>query len=650
MFAVNVWDKYLKIRKRGLWIKTYLIFKPLRQTVSLTVLNLIVLGEFGLFQCASSQTFDRETKFRLAQGLEQAGEYDRATELYQELLRADPTNAIFFDALQRTLMQLKKYDEVIHLLRSRIAQNPSDLNLHILLGSVYYRAGRDTDATAEWDQTIAGDPRNPNTYRNLASVMMENRLLERSIGVYRKGREMIGDPNLFDLELAQLLTASMDYSGAATEYVRWLRSNPTQLAFVQNRLAQITGKEQARTAAINVIQETFKSHQELPLLQLLGWLQMEGKEFEKALETYRTIDGVASAHGNELYQFAERAFNEKAFDVAARAYREAIDAPVPATRMPYARFGYANAVKELSARVDTFASPVRETPVTEAVPLYRGPIALFQKIIDDYPHSEFSARAYYQIGLLQFGKFSDRDGAIDSFHHVLEEVNGVPALRYDADLMIGRIHLARGDTVQATGYFHNVVAATDVLADQHDEAVFHLAEIEYFGGQFDSSMNLLSTISANLKANFANDALRLEAFLSENVKSEPEALREFAHAEFLARQERNTEAISLLLDIVSKYPRASVADDALMSVASLQAAAGLFHEAIGSYMRLLAEFKETSVALDRAQFQLAEVYQYGVHDTERAISTYEELLAEHPKSILGSQARKHIRQLRGEIP
>ena len=237
---------------------------------------------------------------------------------------------------------------------------------------------------------------------------------------------------------------------------------------------------------------------------------------------------LSGAHGNELFQFAVRAAGEKAYAVAARAYQEAIGAPLSADRMPYARYGYAAAVGELQADADTFASPVRGTPATEAVPLYGGAVRLFQKIIEDYPHTQFSAKSWYQIGLLQSEKFGDREGAVISLRHVIEEAGPLPSLRNDATLMMGKVHIARGDTAKAAECFRTVVAAPDALPDAHDEAVFRLGEIDYFAGRFDSAMQKLGGITVNLKADYANDALRLGAFLQENAGTVPEALRQFS--------------------------------------------------------------------------------------------------------------------------
>ncbi len=597
---------------------------------------------------AFSQTPDRDSKFRLAQALEQSGDFERAAALYQELLRGDPSNYVLFDGLQRMWMQLKRYDDVILLVRNRLRENPADLNLHSQLGSVLYRAGHEKEAAAEWDAAIAADPRNPGTYRTVAAVLSENRLLDRAAAVYRRGRTATGDPNVFTLELAQLLSASMDYAGATTELVRWLQQNPTQLPFVQGRIASWSAKEEARAAAMQVLRAALAEHEENSLLELLGWLAMEGKDFPQALATYRRIDEVSHAHGTSLYQFAERAFKERAFDVASRAYQEAIAAPLPPQRLPAAHYGYACALKELGALADTAASSVRTTPATESHPLYGGAIARFRKIIEDYPVSEFSAKSYYQIGRIQFEQFADCDGALASFEHVLTEAGGVPVLRYDVLLTMGRVHVARGDTARAVDRFRVVAAAPDALPDQSDEANFRLAEIDYFGGRTDAAIKILDGIAVNLKADYANDALRLQAFLEENVTTAPEALRAVARGEFLARQGKNSEAVAVLQEVITSYPQAPLVDDALMLIGSLQASAGLVTDAIASYERLLTQFKESSIAVDRAQFRLGELYQYGTRDYGKAIAAYEKLLADYPGSVLAAQARKRIRKLRGD--
>jgi tetratricopeptide (TPR) repeat protein len=612
--------------------------------------TILILGLLLGPMPAPSHMQDTGTKFRLAQGFEQAGDYERAAGLYRELLSRDPQNTVYFDALQRMLIQLKQYDDAVALINGRLGLTPADLNLRALLGSVYHRSGRDREAQEEWDKALGLNPASPNPYRIIAGVMIENRLLDRAAEVYRRARVACNDPNLFTIELSQLLAVSMDYHGATTELLRWLGQNPGQLAFVQGRLAAFTGKPDARKAAMDAVREALREKDDARLSELLGWLYLEGKEFSEAFEVYRNIDRLTRAQGGSLLAFADRAFKEQAFDVAARAYEEAIKAPLSAAKMPYAKFGYASTLKGMGAIADTLTRPLGggHRPMTEASPEYRGAVAYFRSIIQEYPHSEFSAKSYYQIGTIQFEKFFDLDAARASFEKVAEEAGNVRLIRYDVGLKIGQIDVARGDTTRAARSFRPVASAPDATPDQADEANYRLAELDFFAGRSDDAIRRLQAIALNLKADYANDALRLLAFLEENAKTAPEALKQYAQAEFLSRQRKNTEAISLFQHLVQRFPGALLVDDALMRSGSLQEEAGLYQDALATYARLLTEFRESSVSLDRAQFSVAEIQEFGLKDKAAAVAAYEKLLVDHSRSVLTALARKRIRQLRGD--
>lgn len=611
---------------------------------------LLLIGVLHLLSAqAPVQAQNQAARLRLAQSFEQAGNHEQAERLFEELYRAEPGNVVYFEGLRRTLLQLKRYDEAAAVIRERIAASPPDVNLHALLGSVYYRAGKEPEASAEWERAIAVAPGNAAVYRTVAAVLIENRLLERAAELYRRARPACGDPDLFTADLAGLLAVTMDYSGATTEYLRWLRKNPGQLGFVQGRMTSFTVKEEGRTAAIGVV-ESELGDGDVTLYRLLGWLQLEGKRYPEALAVYRNIDALSRSQGVELYGFAERAFREKAFTIAARAYREAIAVPIAAGRMPHARYGYASALKELGGATDTAGVPVAAGlfPVPETRSRFAPAIEEFHRIIADYPRTEFSARSYYQIGLIQFERLFDLDAALASFELVEKELPGVPVLQFDVALKVGTVLMAKGDTLRAARRFEAVAAAPTALPDQQDEATYRLAEVAYFGGGFQKAIELLGSLALNLKADYANDALLLLSFLQENATSVPAALKEFAHADFLARQRRNGEAIPLLLGVISTYPGALLVDDALMKTGALQAQAGRYADALTSFDRLLTEFRESSIALDRARFSTAEIYQFGLNDRGKAIAAYEQLLAEHPGSLLVALARKRIRELRGD--
>ncbi len=611
--------------------------------VTMLVVSLTVSGSLSYAQ-------DTNAKFRLAQSYEQGGDFENAVMLYRDLYTREPTNYMYFDGLRRSLLQLKRYDEVIGLVRHRLGLFPNDANLLCLLGSTLYQAGKEQEADAVWEQAIAVEPANPNIYRLVANALLENRLLDKTAAVYRRARAACNDPNLFTVDLAQLLAVSMDYAGASAEYLRYLSQAPMQLLYVQNRMAQFTAKEEARNAAIDVVREAQRKSQDLNLHRLLGWLLMEGKRYDEAFEVHKTIDRLANAKGAEVYAFAERAYKEGAFAVAARAYKAAIEAPLAPQRLPYAKFGYALAMKELTARADTLRTfpSLPAGPIPETQSRYATAIDDFRNIIEEYPNTEFAARAAYHIGLIQFEQYFDLDAALASFKRVQQSGPFSSTLQHDVAIKIGEVLTAKGDTLNAKQWFRNVVGAPTATPDQQDEATYRLAEVEYFCGDFADAMKHLESISTNLKADYANDALLLYAFLQENTMTAPAPLKEFARADFLARQKKYTEAITIFESLVEKYQQALFVDDGLLRIASLQTLAGRYNDALLTYQRLLSQFKETSIALDKAQFNIAELYDYRLKDKAQALAAYERLLAEYPQSLFVERTRKRIRELRGD--
>jgi tetratricopeptide (TPR) repeat protein len=589
-----------------------------------------------------------ETRFRLAQALEQAGEYERASEVYVEILRTDSLSLPALDGLQRMWMQLKRYTDVVDLIRKRLVRQPADPGLRATLGSVLYRDGDERSAETEWNAAIAVAPEQEFTYRVVAAVLAENRLLDRAAAVYRKGRLALNNRSLFALELAQVLSAGMDYANASREYVAWLRANPTQLAFLQSRMGSWMSKDAARSAVLAAVKDEAGRREDLQVLQLYGWLAMESKDYQLALNVYRRIDELSASKGSALTQFADRALRDGAYRVAADAYREAIDIPLPPGLMAAAEFGEARALEELGAATDTLRTSGRLIRPTEAQSFYSVPIERYRSLVERYPRTDIAANAAFRIGLIQFRRLDDLTGALESFRQVAGMIPGGSTLRYNVALLCGQIQVVRGDTAEAAKQFLLVAAMPDALPDQTDEALFRLAELDFFAGRFEQAGTRLENLSTNLKADFANDALALQSVLQENMKSDPEALRQYAHGLFLARQRKNTEAIAVMNDLLARSPKADIADDALFEIAELQASAGFTVQAVASYERLLTEYRTNSIVLDRAQFSLAETYQQGMHDAQKAIAAYEKLLADFPTSIYADQARKRVRQLRGD--
>ncbi len=619
----------------------------------------ILLSVVILSLSARAQQVESMAKFRLAQSFEEAGEWDRALPLYESLYQSEPQNYVYFDALRRACTHLKQYDKAIGLIQQRLLVQQSDFVLRAMLGGLYYLSGREGKADSIWQAIIHSDPKNPNLYRLIVGQMLEYRLYDQAINLYLVGRSSAGNERLFSEELASLYSVIQQYASASREYIKLLGGNPQQLPYVQARMSSYTGREEGLRAALKVIQEEVRrSLKDVGLRGLLAWLYMEAKDYGSALEEYRVIDKLKNAQGVEIFNFAQRALQEHAYRSAAKAFREVIEQYPSPDRLPHVQFGYARAIEELSAESDTSgrnllsASSDRaassggrpEWSVLESRPSYEGAISLYNAIIKDYPKSELAAQAYYRIGVIQYNRFFDLNGALAALEQVRRMSQSLP-LMTESLFIIAEIKTVQNNLSGARDEYQSILQ--NAPSDNRDKATFKLAELDYFEAAFDSCLAKLQRLSSNVATDLANDALQLMYFIQENKGSALTALAQFAEADLMMRQRKYPEALAHFQEIARLYPNALLLDDAMMKIGELHVALNHIQDALTTFWTV-ANNMQTSILRDRAQMRIGEVYQNMIKDKVKAIEVYEELLAKYPNSIYAEEARRRIRQLRGD--
>jgi len=592
---------------------------------------------FVLFNIAFSQDADRTMKLRLAQNFEEADEWERAVTLYEELYKSEPTNFIFLDGLRRSYTQLKEYDKAIGIIRRWFITHSRDINLMTTLGGLYYDSGNETAADSVWKVVLSINPNNVQSYRIVANEMMQHRLYEQCIRTYIDGRTMSKSDVLFADELGTLYAALQQYTSATQEYLRLVKNNPDQLSFVQSRLNAIILKPEALRAASEIVKAELKiSSDNIALHRLYVWLLMEERRYDSALEHYRIIDRLTNANGSELFNFAQQLNQEHASAAASEVFKEIIDRFDKNGLLPYARFGYARALEELSNEVDTLAP--------ESQPTYRIVIQLYESIAAAQDHPDLAVQSLFRIGIIKFEKLFDLDGALNAFNKIKEFPNTMNIL-YDAAIKNGDVQIARNNLIGARKEFERIAELSLVI--YQDQAVFKLAELNYFQAQFDTSLSLLKRFDMNLNTDLTNDALQLQYFIQENKTSSLPALREFAKADLQMRQRKYPESLSHFEDIVQQYPTTLLIDDAMMKIGELHLKLKQTNEAIAAF-HFIADSIQLSILKDKAQFRIAEISENILHNKAQAITAYEKLLERFPNSLYAEQARKRIRLLRGD--
>jgi TolA-binding protein len=408
-------------------------------------------------------------------------------------------------------------------------------------------------------------------------------------------------------------------------------------------------------AATDVVRgEAGKKPENITLRKLFAWLTMEGRDYQTALEEYLAIDRLSKSNGAELLDFAKRASQERQFSVAAAAFRDIIEKSQNPNIVSLARFGYARSMEDINAQADSaFATIPWETTTTGEFPparvsetekSFQGIVGLYDAMIKDYPGSDLAAESLYRIGMIRMNRFIDLNGALDAFRQVKQSARMVE-LKCSASQRIAEVFVLQNNLVSAREEY--LFLQRTPLPMYQQQAQFRIAELDYFQGRFDSSLVELKPFVANLTSDLSNDALQLQYFMSENNSSTPAALADFAKADLLMRQLKYAEALSQFEEVVRRNPTSLLVDDATLKMGELHLLLNQVNNAIGAFQHIVNDMPE-SILRDRAQMRTAEVYQTIIKNKEKAIAAYEQILSKFPNSLYVVEARKRIRQLRGD--
>ena len=606
-----------------------------------------------LSQETIAQQTDLVTKLRLAQSFEQAGDWARAVPLYESLLEENPQSFVVVDGLRRVYTELKEYDKAISLIRQQLRSNPADENMLTALGGLYDLSGHQQMADSLWHLVIKKDVANAGLYRLVAAQLIDHRQYDRAIQIYLEGRAGTKNDNLFVEDLASLYAALHQYDHATIEFIKLAEINPQQVSYVQSRLASFTGRPEGRQAALGVVGDAARRRPEdVQLHTILAWLMMEGREYAAALEQYRIIDRLTKANGLELFQFAQRAAQERAYRTAAQAFREVLGRNGPPNIISYARLGYARAIEESSIESDSAAqsstsptatSKTAPAEVAETRPTFQGALGLYEAILAEFPNSDVAMQALFRIGTIRFVHFFDLDGAAKAF----EKVRALPfnvVLQQEAALSLAEVGIRKNDLKRAREEYTQLVK--NASETNRDKALYRLAELDYFEARFDSASVMLRNLGSTLRSDEANDALQLLYFIEGN-RGSGDALADFARADLLVRQRKYSEARALFQSLAVQHPSAALVDDAAMRIADLHLVLNHPEDALSVLRRIVSEMPASGLC-DRAQMRIGEVYENKLGDKAKAVEAYEKVLEQFPTSLFIEEVRKRIRLLRGD--
>ncbi|MEQ1747018.1 MAG: tetratricopeptide repeat protein [Saprospiraceae bacterium] len=594
----------------------------------------LLIALSGLVGTLGAQTPNQQ----LANQYYQNGEYEKAAELYLQLMENDRGLAdYYFDSYFICLLNLQQYEEGEKALKKQIKKSPNSAKLYVLYGNLYERLEKPEEAAAQYDMAIAKMAPDYASVRNLAKVFTDNAKFDLAIKTYERGGEIFKDAKRFAFDLAELYRRKGNTPKMVEHYLNNIEAEPARLLTVQTQLAR--SLNDADYAELQTQLYARLQTQDNPdFIELLAWTFVQRKDFKSALRQFKALDKRLGEPGQRVFKLAGDAEAARDYDAAIAAYEYIIQEK--GAQNPFFFDSKRQAMncrrRKITEGYDYTVQDLR-TLETE-----------YESFLTQHGPGRNTAHIVVQLADLEAYYINDLPKAI----RLLNELSQQPGLNRSvvarAKINLADFYLMSGEIWESTLLYSQVDKEfrEEILGQ---EARFKNAKLSYFNGDFEWSQAQFNVLKASTSKTISNDAIDLSVFIMDNLNSDTttDAMAIYAAAEMLVYQNRFPEAFGLLDSLRANFPENTLQDDILYLQAQVFEKKRDYAKAAELYATVAEKFPE-DIRADNSMYALAMLYEEKLNEVEKAMALYEKIFIDHSGSVFAVDARKRFRILRGD--
>jgi len=567
----------------------------------------------------------------LADSYFNAGEFDKAIPIYEQLISRRSYNYNAYDKLVKAYQELENYDKAQLVLNKKITNFPRNTEFFIDLGYNYNLQKDSINAKENYNKAIQALEKAPIKAFAIARKFIQYQLLDYAIESYQLA--MAKNPAMnYEFQLARLYGEKGDFEHMFLAYLDLLAKKPQMLGSVQRYLGQYVTNNAYDDSNKLLKQLLIKRLQENPIViynDLLSWIYVQQKDYYKAFVQQKAIYKRTMGSLNQIFQLGKISLENDAYDDALEIFNYIKEEAQRSTDKIAANH-YLIKTKIATGTVSN------ETINTE-----------FQTFFDAYGRSGSTLGTQLLYGkFLAFNENKLADATeflkktlkkrLNKFQQAKVKLTLADVLVYQSKFNSALIYLSQIE----------IDLKNDILAQ---EARYKIAQTSYYKGDFHWAKNQLDVLKSSTSQLIANNAMELSLLISNNtVKDSLKlALKTYAKADLYAFQNKDQEAITLLDELLVKHKGHDIEDEALYKQASLYVKLKKYDKAVANYTKIITINPE-DILVDNAYYQLAKLYDTVLDDAEKAKEYYERIILDFPSSIYYVTAQKRYRILRGD--
>jgi tetratricopeptide (TPR) repeat protein len=565
----------------------------------------------------------------LAESYFREGEYEKASQIYESLEKNNPFNTRYLKRLITCYQETSNYEKAADLLQKKLLNNPSQHYLRIEIGYNFDRQQKTALAKKEYDFAIDAITSDPSLGGIMGRMFQQNNLLDYAIEAYSKTMRLYKNAS-YEFQIAQIYGEKGEFEKMFDSYTQLIDKDENYLGGVQRFTSRYINEDATNSNNIAFKKSLLKKSISNPKNvwnELLSWLFTKQKEYGKAFIQEKALFNRDPAYIETVFRLGKIAFENNDNTTAKKCFNFILEK--------------INFIEEkITAELFLLKIAVKTTN--------KNSTPLFEKTLQEYGVNRNSLEI--QLEFADYLTFK-RNSPLEAIE-VLEKALSLSTSKFKN----ARIKLKLGEVLVFTGRFNKALLYFSQVQTQlknhplSQEARFKVAQTSYFKGDFKWAKSQLKILKGSTTQLIANDAVDLFLVISDNEPKDsiPSGLIDFAKADLLAYQNKNTEAIAIYSAMAQKYQGQNIEDDVLFNQATLYLKENQYENTISNLLKIISINAE-GILVDDSYYLLAEVYKNKIKDTEKASEYYQKIIFEKPSSIYLVDARKKYREIRGDI-
>jgi tetratricopeptide (TPR) repeat protein len=565
------------------------------------------------------------------------GDYEKAASLYSRLANNNQQFDRVYPDYLKTLLLARNYKDAEKLVKKAIKRNAAAPSYLIDLGLVAQAKGDKSAAQKQFEKVLSQV--NAANVLAIASAFEQNELFGQAEQAYLRGRGQTKNDSDFAMQLIQLYSFQKQTPKLIGELLNIVKADEEQVPFVQNMLQNnLRDEKEFEALEEALISNLQKYPDQTAYSQMLIWLYTQKKDFASALMQARSLDKRTKGGGTKVIELAGISLKNKDYESAIEGYEYVLKEYRASPYYPLARQRLINA-REEQVR-NTF--PVDKEKIKALIGEYEG-------LLGELGKNERTVEVMKNMAMLHAFQLDQKDQATEILTAVVNTPRANPDLVAEAKISLGDIYLLKGEPWEATLLYSQVEKSHKETPVGH-EAKLRNAKLNYYKGDFELAQAHLDILKLATSREIANDAMELSLLITDNtgLDTSTVAMEAYASADLLVFQNKFTEAMNQLDNMLQKFPGHSLTDEIHYKKANIYLQMGEFQKSVASLSNITGSRYQQDILGDDAYYLMAKIYEENLGEREKAKELYNELMVKFPGSTYVVDARRRFRKLRGD--